>query len=117
MVFEELPDGVDEDIVIHAILEYLLNLGLTLGLQYRSFLLEEQTDAVKRYYLQRFAADDPVQQQKELLEVDEPNETVEHPRKHYSQRLDLQFLEFGHYLLLVVPQQLLEQYAQTYIKQ
>jgi len=69
---------------------------LTLSLQNCSFFLEEQSHAVQRNDLQRFAADDAIEQQEKLLEVDVSDEAVKHPRKNDSQWLDGQFFKFGH---------------------
>lgn len=113
MVFEKLTDGLDEDILVHTLLQNLLNLALSLRLQDGCLLLEEQTHAVQRHYLQRTRAYDAIKEQVKLLDADIPDEAVEHPREDDSERLDLQLLEFGHQLLLCAPQQVLEKDAET----
>ena len=100
MVLEKLTDRLDEDVLLHALFQDLLHLGLVLRLEDRRFLLEEEAHAVERQDLEGFYADDPVQDQVKLLGGDVADEAVEHPRKYYFQRLYLQLFKLYHEFLL-----------------
>lgn len=112
MILEKFSDSFDEDILLQTRLQNFLNLPLRFGLQYRRLLLEEHAHTIQRQDLQRLGTDDPVENQKELLGGNIPDEAVEDPGEDDAEGLDVQLLELHHYLLLGTEEQLLEEDAQ-----
>ena len=51
MVLKKLSNGLNKNVVVHTLLQNLLDLRLILRLHDRSLLFEQQTHTVKRDYL------------------------------------------------------------------
>ena len=115
MVLEKFSYSFNEDILFQTLLENLLDFGLVLRLENGSLFLEEDADAVEGENFEGLGADDPIEDEEELLGGHVADEAVEDPREDDLQRLDLQFFELSNDLFLSAEQQFLEQNAQTLI--
>jgi|688.fasta_scaffold1348021_1 hypothetical protein len=116
MILKKLPHCLNENVLLQTLLKNLLDFRLILCLQYCSLLLKQDAHTVKGQYLQRFWANDPVEDEEELLGRHIPYKAVENPRKNYLQWLDLKLFKLSHDFFLSTEQQLLEKNAKTFIK-
>lgn len=84
MILEKISYSLNPDILLHLIYKYLNDLCLVFGIEDLGFALKENTDAIQRQDFEGFGADDSVEHQEELFDVDVADERVENPGEHQA---------------------------------
>ena len=115
MILEKISHSLNPDIFFHLINKYLNDFGLVFGIEDLGLALEENTNAIKRQDFQGLGADDSVEHEEELFDVDVANKRVENPWEDQAQGLDVQLLKFIDQLFLCGVEQLFKQHTQSCI--
>ena len=84
MILEKIPYSLNPYILFHGVKNDLDYLWLIFCLEYLTLALEQNTQTVKRKYLEWFHAYNSVHHQEKLLNMQVPDKTVKYPWKNQS---------------------------------